>query len=63
MSLVPVDLCFSDAAIGQPNTGNSFELPPSARTVLSTKPHNLTDSPTYGNRFDILKRANEFKVH
>ena len=54
---------FSDVTIGKTDAGNSFEFSPSSRTVLSTQPHNLADSAPYGNRFDILNRANDFKVH
>ena len=58
-----MNLSFSYATIGKMDAGNSFEFSSSARTVLFTQPHNLTDSAPYSNRFDILNRANDFKVH
>ena len=58
-----MNLCPSDATAGKTNAGNSFEFPPSSRTVAVAQPHNFTNSPTDSNRFYILNRANDFKAH
>ena len=58
-----MDFCFSDTAIDQSNTGNSFEFPPSSRTILSAKPHDFINAPAYGNRFDIIYSVNDLKVY
>ncbi len=58
-----MDFCFSDTTIDKSNTGNSFEFSPSSRTILFAKPPDLTDSPAYGNRFDIINGTNDLKVH
>ena len=58
-----MDFCFSDTTIDKANTGNAFEFSPSSRTILFAKPPDLTDSPAYGNRFDIINSANDLKVH
>ena len=63
MRLVPMNLCSADASIAEANAGNTFEFPPSANSILPTEPHDFTDVPTYGNCFDSLNCAYNFKVH
>ena len=58
-----MNLRCSDVTIGEPDAGNTFEFSPSSRTVSSAQPHNLADSSPDSNRFNILNRANDFKVH
>ena len=58
-----MNLCSSDVPFSQTNIRKPFKFPPSPGTILFTKPPNLTNLPTYSNRFNILNRANDFKVH
>ena len=63
MRLIPMNFCSTDTSIAEANTGYTFEFPPSANPILPTEPHDFTDMPAYGNCFDILNRAYNFKVH
>ena len=58
-----MNFCFSDTTIDKSNTGNALEFSPSSRTILFAKPPDLTDSPAYRNRFDIINNANDLKGH
>ena len=63
MRLIPMNLCSADASIAEANAGNTFEFPPPTNPILPTEPHDFTDVPAYGNCFDSLNRAYNFKVH
>ena len=63
MRLIPMNLCSTDTSIAEANAGNTFEFPPPTNPILPAKPHDFTNVPTYGNCFDSLNRAYNFKVH
>ena len=58
-----MDLCSPDTTVSQTNIGKPLKFPPSSKTILFTEPPNLTDLPTYSNRFNIRNCANDFKKH
>jgi hypothetical protein len=63
MSLIPVQLRFTDTAAWQPNPGKAFEFSPSATTELPLKPHDIADAAPDGHGFDDFDFSNYLKIH
>jgi len=45
------------------NIGDSFHFTPTAKTILLSNPHDISDFSTDGNRLDIFDFAYYLKIH
>ena len=63
MCLIPVKFYPPNPAILKSHLGNAFELSPAAVSVNFLQIRQGTDKWARSNKFDILKLANNFKIH
>ena len=61
--LVPMDFGAADDTTRKANSGNSFKLPPTSRTVILAQSRQITNGTCDGNRFNLGDRSDDFKVH
>lgn len=55
--------CHSDISADESDTGNAFELPPTAGAKLPVKPHDVPDPAAHRYRLNLFDFAQELKVH
>lgn len=63
MSFIPVEFGNACAATLHADSGNAFELSPSARPELAPEPHDVVDVAADGNHLDIGYLSDYLKVH
>jgi hypothetical protein len=63
MRFVPVELCFADRTISQPNRRNAFHLPPYAATVLPTQPSPIAQTRSGCDCFGRPNWTEYLEVH
>lgn len=63
MGFIPVQLSLADLAALEPYHGKALEFTPSARSELLLDPHDIANSPTHGNLFDLFDLSNYLKIH
>jgi len=63
MGLVPVHLCYTHMAVGESNSGHSFELSPPSRTILLTQPRDFANATTNGDGLNTFDDPDNLKVH
>lgn len=51
-----------DSAL-EANLSYTYKFPPTIRTILLAKPHNVVDSSASSNGLDILNFINNFKIY
>lgn len=63
MCLVPVQFCFANRTIGQPNGGNTFYFSPLADTILPVEPPTITNALARGDDLDVPDLADNLELH
>jgi hypothetical protein len=63
MRFVPVNFSESGHSVHQPDLCSALELPSPSRAERPTKPHDIPNPTTHGNRFDFIDFTNDFKIH
>jgi len=63
MGFIPVNLSIADPSTPEADLSNAFKFSPFSGAILFTKPHNISNSPTDGYRFNILNLAYYLKIH
>ena len=63
MCLVPMQLCFANRTIGEPNDGNTFYFSPLACAIFPVEPPTITNALARGDDLDVLELANNLKLH
>ena len=53
----------TDTTALKTNLGDSFHFTPTTKAILLSKPHDISDFSTDGNRFDIFDFAYYLKIH
>ena len=63
MGFIPVNLSIADTSTLKADLSNPFKFSPFSGAILFTKPHNISNSPTDGYRFNTLNLTYYLKIH